>query len=121
DRRGGNVAGQAYSLRDTEQGQGPNVVTVDLMPIELGAFYVIIGMGWLVKHDALIVYGKKEVHIPVKGLPPPRQVEFRIELVPGAAPAARVPYRLAPSELKELSDHLKELSEKGFIRPSSSP
>nr|GFC46372.1 transposon Ty3-G Gag-Pol polyprotein [Tanacetum cinerariifolium] len=55
------------------------------------------------------------------GLPPPRQVEFRIELTPGAAPVARAPYRLAPSELKELSDQLKELSEKGFIRPSSSP
>ncbi|GJT16970.1 putative reverse transcriptase domain-containing protein [Tanacetum coccineum] len=55
------------------------------------------------------------------GLPPPRQVEFRIELVPGAAPVARAPYRLAPSELKELLDQLKELLEKGFIRPSSSP
>ncbi|GJZ74601.1 putative reverse transcriptase domain-containing protein [Tanacetum coccineum] len=57
----------------------------------------------------------------LSGLPPPRQVEFRIDLVPGAAPVARAPYRLAPSELKELSDQLKELSEKGFIRPSSSP
>nr|GFB33454.1 putative reverse transcriptase domain-containing protein [Tanacetum cinerariifolium] len=46
------------------------------------------------------------------GLPPPRQVEFRIDLVPGATPMARVPYRLAPSELKELSEQLKELSEK---------
>ncbi|GKB70783.1 putative reverse transcriptase domain-containing protein, partial [Tanacetum coccineum] len=55
------------------------------------------------------------------GLPPPRQVEFRIELVPGAAPVARAPYRLAPSKLKELSDQLKELLEKGFICPSSSP
>ncbi|GKC73943.1 putative reverse transcriptase domain-containing protein, partial [Tanacetum coccineum] len=52
---------------------------------------------------------------------PPRQVEFRIELVLGAALVARASYRLAPSELKELSDHLKELSKKGFIRPSSSP
>nr|GEZ92115.1 putative reverse transcriptase domain-containing protein [Tanacetum cinerariifolium] len=42
------------------------------------------------------------------GLPPPRQVEFRIELIPGAAPVARTPYCLAPSELKELSDQLKE-------------
>ncbi|GKB71721.1 hypothetical protein Tco_0933133 [Tanacetum coccineum] len=49
------------------------------------------------------------------GLPPPRQVEFRIELVPGAAPVAHAPYRLAPSELKELSYQLKELLEKGFI------
>ncbi|GJY62816.1 putative reverse transcriptase domain-containing protein [Tanacetum coccineum] len=55
------------------------------------------------------------------GLPPPRQVEFRIDLIPGAAPVARAPYRLAPSEMKELSKQLQELLEKGFIRPSSSP
>ncbi|GJV10783.1 putative reverse transcriptase domain-containing protein [Tanacetum coccineum] len=54
------------------------------------------------------------------GLPPPRQVEFRIDLILGAAPMARAPYRLAPSEMKELSKQLQELSEKGFIRPSSS-
>ncbi|GJU77943.1 putative reverse transcriptase domain-containing protein [Tanacetum coccineum] len=55
------------------------------------------------------------------GIPPTRQVEFQIDLIPGAAPVARAPYRLAPSEMKELSDQLKELSDKGFIRPSSSP
>ncbi|GJR87945.1 putative reverse transcriptase domain-containing protein [Tanacetum coccineum] len=51
------------------------------------------------------------------GLPPPRQVEFRIDLILGAAPVARAPYRLAPSELKELSEQLRELTEKDFIRP----
>ncbi|GKF48736.1 hypothetical protein Tco_0141987 [Tanacetum coccineum] len=55
------------------------------------------------------------------GLPPSRQVEFQIDLVPGATPVARAPYRLAPFEMKELSEQLKELSDKGFIRPSSSP
>ncbi|GKC04957.1 putative reverse transcriptase domain-containing protein [Tanacetum coccineum] len=55
------------------------------------------------------------------GLPPPRQVEFQIDLVPGAAPIARAPYRLAPSEMRELSVQLQELLEKGFIRLSSSP
>ncbi|GKF97225.1 hypothetical protein Tco_0293046, partial [Tanacetum coccineum] len=55
------------------------------------------------------------------GLPPPRQVEFRIDLIPGATPVARAPYRLAPTEMKELSKQLQELLEKGFIRPSSSP
>nr|GEU66197.1 putative reverse transcriptase domain-containing protein [Tanacetum cinerariifolium] len=55
------------------------------------------------------------------GLPLTQQVEFQINLIPGVAPVARVPYRLAPSEMKELSDQMKELSEKGFIRPSSSP
>ncbi|GJW06153.1 putative reverse transcriptase domain-containing protein [Tanacetum coccineum] len=55
------------------------------------------------------------------GLPPTRQVEFQIDLVPGAAPVARALYRLAPSEMEELSTQLQELSDKGFIRPSSSP
>ncbi|GKE58943.1 putative reverse transcriptase domain-containing protein, partial [Tanacetum coccineum] len=55
------------------------------------------------------------------GLPPLRQVEFRIDLVLGAAPVARAPYRLAPSKMRVLSVQLQELLEKGFIRPSSSP
>nr|GEW51267.1 retrotransposable element Tf2 [Tanacetum cinerariifolium] len=55
------------------------------------------------------------------GLPPTRKVVFQIDLIPGAAPVARAPYRLAPPEMKELSEQLKELSNKGFIRPSSSP
>ncbi|GJR18027.1 putative reverse transcriptase domain-containing protein [Tanacetum coccineum] len=57
----------------------------------------------------------------LSGLPPVREIEFRIELVPGAMPVAKSPYRLAPSELEELSGQLKELQDKGFIRPSSSP
>ncbi|GJX56818.1 putative reverse transcriptase domain-containing protein [Tanacetum coccineum] len=57
----------------------------------------------------------------LKGLPPQRQVEFRIELIPGATPIAKSPYRLAPSEMQELSEQLKELQDKGFIRPSHSP
>ncbi|GKB94652.1 putative reverse transcriptase domain-containing protein [Tanacetum coccineum] len=114
----------------------------------LGTFDIIIGMDWLVKHDAVIVYGEKVVRIPygnktltvkgdkdvpiirdfpevftdeLLGLPPPRQVEFRIDLGQGAAPVARALYRLAPSEMRELSKQLRELLEKGFIRPSSSP
>nr|GEX42806.1 hypothetical protein [Tanacetum cinerariifolium] len=55
------------------------------------------------------------------GIPPTRKVEFRIDLVPDAAPVAQAPYRLAPSEMKELADQLQELTNKGFIRPSSSP
>nr|GEW35105.1 putative reverse transcriptase domain-containing protein [Tanacetum cinerariifolium] len=54
------------------------------------------------------------------GLPPPRQVEFEIKLVYGAAPVTRAPYRLAPLEMKELAKQLQELSNKGSIRPSSS-
>lgn len=55
------------------------------------------------------------------GLPPPRQVEFQIDLIPGAAPVAKAPYRLAPAEMHELSEKLLELLRKGLIRPSSSP
>ncbi|GJV20625.1 putative reverse transcriptase domain-containing protein [Tanacetum coccineum] len=168
---------------------------INLMPIELGSFDVIIGMDWLAKNHAVIVCDEKIVRIPygneilivqgdksdkekkstlsiiscvkaqkyiekgcqlflaqvmvketedkskekrledvptvrdfpevfpedLPGLPPIRQVEFQIDLVPGAAPVARAPYRLAPSEMEELSTQLQELSDKGFIRPSSSP
>ncbi|GJS64660.1 putative reverse transcriptase domain-containing protein [Tanacetum coccineum] len=55
------------------------------------------------------------------GLPHVREVEFRIDLIPGASPVVRSPYRLAPSKMLELSNQLKELHEKGFIRPSHSP
>ncbi|GJW92330.1 putative reverse transcriptase domain-containing protein [Tanacetum coccineum] len=168
---------------------------VDLMPVEMGTYDVIIGMDWLTKYQAVIDCAKKIVRIPfgseilifhgdgsrnkrgtrlniisctkaqkyllqgchlflahitiketgdkskkkqlqdvpivknfpevfpedLPGLPHTRQVEFHIDLVPGAAPVARAPYRLAPSEMKELADQLQELSDKGFIRPSSSP
>nr|GFA68749.1 retrotransposon protein, putative, Ty3-gypsy subclass [Tanacetum cinerariifolium] len=57
----------------------------------------------------------------LSGIPPTRQVEFQIDLIHCAAPVTRAPYRLAPSEMKELLDQLKELSDKGFIRPSFSP
>ncbi|XP_076931948.1 uncharacterized protein LOC143597296 [Bidens hawaiensis] len=77
--------------------------------------------------------GKKIQDIPVvkdypevftddlPGLPPSRQVEFQIDLIPGATPVAKSPYRLASSEMQELSSQLQELLDKGFIRPSLSP
>ncbi|GKC01566.1 putative reverse transcriptase domain-containing protein, partial [Tanacetum coccineum] len=168
---------------------------IDLMPVPLGSFDVIIGMDWLTKHHGVIICDEKIVRVPfgkdtlifqgegsnqrkesrlniisctkaqeylskgcdvflahittkeakdkseekrledvpivrdfpknfpedLPGIPPARQVEFQIDLVPGAAPVARAPYRLAPSEMKELAEQLQELSDKGFIRPSSSP
>ncbi|GJZ91380.1 putative reverse transcriptase domain-containing protein [Tanacetum coccineum] len=167
---------------------------IDLLPIELGSFDVIVGMDWMAEHRAEVVCYEKYIRVPYKndmliiqgersgiksesrlevissirtqkyidqgcqvfliqmmkeekteiserqikdvpvvrdfpevfpkdlpGLPPTRQVEFHIELIPGAAPVARAPYRLAPAEMKELAEQLKELSDKGFIRPSSSP
>ncbi|GKE01344.1 putative reverse transcriptase domain-containing protein, partial [Tanacetum coccineum] len=119
-----------------------HIFEIDLMPIELGTFDVIIDMDYLVKHDAVNVYVKKVVRISygnkmlivendkgvsqlkvfpeeLPGLPPLRQVEFQIDLVSGAAPVARAPYRLAPSEMRELS--VLELLEKGFIHPNLSP
>ncbi|GKG34245.1 hypothetical protein Tco_0436941, partial [Tanacetum coccineum] len=67
-------------------------------------------------HDFLEVFPDD-----LPGLPPHRQVEFKIDLMPRATPVARAPYHLALSEMKKLSKQLQELSEKGFIRPSSSP
>jgi hypothetical protein len=55
------------------------------------------------------------------GLPPNREIEFAIELLPGTTPISIAPYRMAPSELKELKIQLQELIEKGFIKPSMSP
>ncbi|TYJ95917.1 pol protein [Cucumis melo var. makuwa] len=55
------------------------------------------------------------------GLPPHREVEFAIELEPGTVPISRAPYRMAPTELKEMKVQLQELLDKGFIRPSVSP
>ena len=55
------------------------------------------------------------------GIPPVREVELSIEIFPGTAPTSRAPYRMAPTELKELKIQLQELLDKGFIRPSVSP
>ncbi|GKE20769.1 putative reverse transcriptase domain-containing protein [Tanacetum coccineum] len=72
--------------------------------------------------DVPFVRGFPKVFLEdLPGLPLARPVEFQIDLIPGAAPVARAPYRLAPSKMKELSKQLQELSDKGFIRPSSSP
>ncbi|GJW97573.1 putative reverse transcriptase domain-containing protein [Tanacetum coccineum] len=152
---------------------------IDLMPIKLVSFDVVIGMDWLSKYHARIICDEKVVHIPIDGetliirgdrsktrlnlisyikteryisrgyqvfvaqvmekksddkrledipvvkeflevfpedlpgLPPVRQVEFQIDLMPRAAPVARAPYRLAPSKMQELSDQLQELGDRG--------
>nr|GEY88948.1 putative reverse transcriptase domain-containing protein [Tanacetum cinerariifolium] len=86
--------------------------TIDLMPEKLGSFDAIIGMDWLRRHHVMIMCNEKLVRVPFGN----ETLVFR-----GAAPVARTPYRLAPSEMKELSEQLQELSDKSFIRPSSSP
>jgi hypothetical protein len=55
------------------------------------------------------------------GMPPDRDVEFMIDLLPGTGPIAKRPYRMSVDELEELKKQLKELSDKGYIRPSASP
>ncbi|KAI3776791.1 hypothetical protein L1987_46581 [Smallanthus sonchifolius] len=83
---------------------------------------------------SITTYTRKKIeHVPVvdefpdifpdelHGIPPEREVEFKINLVPGTAPIAKAPYRLAPTEMEELNKQLDELLENGFIRPSSSP
>ncbi|GJW99241.1 reverse transcriptase domain-containing protein [Tanacetum coccineum] len=87
---------------------------IDLLPIELGSFDVIVGMDWMAEHRArskkLSVMRK---YIRVPDYPRTRQSKiFHIELIPRAAPVARAPYRLALTEMKELAEQLKELSDK---------
>ncbi|MCI71904.1 RNA-directed DNA polymerase (Reverse transcriptase), partial [Trifolium medium] len=57
----------------------------------------------------------------VSDVPPEREVEFAIDLIPGTSPIFMAPYRMSASELKELKKQLEELLEKKFIRPSVSP
>ncbi|GJV15749.1 reverse transcriptase domain-containing protein [Tanacetum coccineum] len=85
---------------------------IDLMPIKLDSFDVVIGMDWLSKYHARIIYDEKVVHIPING---------ETLIIRGAAPVARAPYRLASSEMQELSNQLQELADRGFIQPSTSP
>ena len=54
-------------------------------------------------------------------IPPVREVDLSIEILSGTTPTSRAPYRMAPTELKELKIQLQELLDKGFIRPSASP
>ncbi|KAD3066671.1 hypothetical protein E3N88_34551 [Mikania micrantha] len=149
---------------------------IDLMPVTLGSFDVVVGMDWLSANQAEIVCNEKIVRVTLRngeqisiqgerrgvplnimscmkankylqkgytailaliaeqpkkerkiediavvrdfpevfpedlpGLPPKRQVEFQIDLTPGAAPIAKAPYRLAPTEMQELSNQLQEL------------
>ncbi|GKB17159.1 putative reverse transcriptase domain-containing protein [Tanacetum coccineum] len=110
---------------------GNSLFTIDLIPLGHGSFDVIVGMDWLSQNKAVIVCHKKVVKIPLIGgeilrvqgerLPPHRQVEFHIDLIPRAMPVAKSPYCLAPSEMQELSRQLQELQDKGFIRHSHSP
>ncbi|KAI3690328.1 hypothetical protein L2E82_48308 [Cichorium intybus] len=72
--------------------------------------------------DVPVVRDFPDVYLEdLPGVPPERQVEFKIDLTPSTAPIAKAPCRLAPPEMLELSIQLRELLDKGFIRPSCSP
>nr|GEW03130.1 putative reverse transcriptase domain-containing protein [Tanacetum cinerariifolium] len=160
---------KAYVIRGGGANPDSNVVTgllghsfdIDLIPVELGSFDLIIGMDWFPKYHVLIICDEKVVRIPygdevliirgddcdgetqvtskktedkskdkrlkdvsvvrefpevfpedLPGLPPTRQVEFQINLVPGVAPVARASYQLAPAKMQELSTQLQELSDR---------
>ncbi|GJT26437.1 putative nucleotidyltransferase, ribonuclease H [Tanacetum coccineum] len=133
-------------IRDCKLELGGSLFSINLIPLGHGSFDVIVGIDWLSQHKAVIVCHEKVIEIPVedgrilrvhgewavgitKALKSAKEDEprlsdiyvFRIDLVPGATPITKSPYRLAPSEMQELSGQLQELQDKGFIRPSHSP
>ncbi|GJS87245.1 putative reverse transcriptase domain-containing protein [Tanacetum coccineum] len=183
----GNLVGTNTVIQDCTLILLNQPFEINLMPIKLCSFDVVIGMNWLSKYHARIICDEKVVYISIDGktliirgdrsktrlsliscikteryisrgyqvfvaqvmeknsdekrlediqvvrefpevfledlpsLPLVHKVEFQIDLMPGAAPVARAPYRLTPSEMQELSNQLQELADRGFIRPSTSP
>ncbi|GJV99210.1 putative reverse transcriptase domain-containing protein [Tanacetum coccineum] len=112
---GGNAPAKVYAVGHAGTNPDSNVVTGTFLLNNRYAS-ILFDTGADRSFDFLDVFFED-----LPGLPPTRQVEFQIDLIPGAAPVAHAPYRLAPSKMRELSEQLKELSDKGFIRPSSSP
>nr|GFC86570.1 retrotransposon protein [Tanacetum cinerariifolium] len=93
---------------------------INAFPLDMCEFHIILEVSSI--HDQPIVSEFPDVFPDeLPGIPPIREVEFNIELIPGAEPISKAPYRMAPIELKELKDQLQELLERGFIRPSVSP
>ncbi|GKA29697.1 reverse transcriptase domain-containing protein [Tanacetum coccineum] len=128
-----NAQGRAYMLRDRNAHQDPNIVTDTFYDIEI-ADGNLVSTNTVIKGATLTLLNQPfeidlmpikvdsfDVVIDLPGLPPVRQVEFQIDLIPGATPVARAPYRLAPSKMQELSNQLQEMSDRGFIHPSTSP
>ncbi|GKD19924.1 putative reverse transcriptase domain-containing protein, partial [Tanacetum coccineum] len=126
----GTTQGRAYALGGRDASPDSNVITAQE--------YLLKGCDIFLAHITMKEAkdkseGRRLEDVPIvkdfpkvfpedlPSIPPARQVEFQIDLVPGAAPVAQAPYQLEPSEMKELSEQHQELSDKGFIRPSSSP
>nr|GEX01083.1 putative reverse transcriptase domain-containing protein [Tanacetum cinerariifolium] len=117
----GRISETNIILRGCTLGLIGHPFNTDLMPVELGSFHVIIGMDWLAKYHALIVCDEKVVRIPYGDEVLIIRGDNCDGIIPSAAHIAWAPYRLAPAEMQELSTQLQELSDRGFIRPSSSP
>nr|GFB37131.1 putative reverse transcriptase domain-containing protein [Tanacetum cinerariifolium] len=117
----GRIVGVNTVIRSCTLNFLNHMFNIDLMPVEMGSFDVIISRDWLSRYQAVIVCADKIVCILWGRETLIFHVVFQIDLIPGAAPVAREPYRLAPPKIKELSEQLKELSDKGFIRPTSLP
>ncbi|XP_073121070.1 uncharacterized protein [Henckelia pumila] len=128
-----------------------NLIRADLVVLSMSGFDLILGMDWLSVNGSSIDFRRRSVSVDppggdsfiflaaqssdveivrefpdvfpddVVGVPPVREVKFNIELMLGIVPISKAPYRLAPTEMKELRDQIQELLEKGFIRPSVSP
>ena len=88
-----------------------------------GFLAAVIGEDKIMKVEDIEVVREYPEVFPedLPGLPPDREVEFSINLLPGTSPISKAPYRMAPAEMKELKDQLQELLSLGFIRPSVSP
>ncbi|GJS64930.1 putative reverse transcriptase domain-containing protein [Tanacetum coccineum] len=125
--RNGNAPAKVYAIGHAGTNPDSNVVTSMFLLnnryasvlFDTGAYRSFVSTAFSSQID-ITPSTLDHYYDDLSGLPPTRQVEFQIDLIP-AAPVARAPYRLALSKMKELSDQLKELSDKGFIRPSSSP
>ncbi|KAL8123838.1 hypothetical protein AgCh_011729 [Apium graveolens] len=173
---------RTFKMTKRSNAQDSDVVTADLIPLELGEFDVILGMDWLSQHKAnidckkkkIVMYSKSDDRISYQGhkqekkflsileankllrqgceaylahivdtekeapnmdeipivrefpdelprLPLDREIEFSIDLIPGAEPVSKAPYCMTPVEMKELAKQLQKLLDKGIIRPSVSP
>ncbi|GJR67181.1 hypothetical protein Tco_0013246 [Tanacetum coccineum] len=91
------------------------LINTSLIPLSRGSFDVLVGMDRLSKRKFGIVCYEKVVRIPLEGdeiLRVHGELEFRVDLVPGATPVVKSPYRLAPLEMQELSEQLRELQDK---------
>ncbi|XP_073304095.1 uncharacterized protein [Primulina huaijiensis] len=125
-------------VKDVELKLQRNVVRANLIVLPMPEFDIILGIEWLTLNGATINFKRSIIFIPgteirsiedvevvkdfpnlfpddVSGIPPEREMEFSIELMPGTVPISKAPYRLASAEIKELKDQIQELLEKDLF------